>query len=824
MNNRYYSYSKTHPLAYQYGLGDALKTWVGNNNAATSGWFKGLGNSIKSGLKANGYGIADTAINIGGKLINPKGNTSKAGNILDAAGTAVSFIPGWGQVASLALRGAGKLVNAAWGSNLNQEAINGLKSDLTDAQNSIGSSLNWNALADNVGLLSGIDVEGTDIGSQGWFSHAVDNARDELRDKEAQAQGAIGYAKDNVSSLELRDMMGNALAFGGPIFKTDYDMGLSFINTGGTHESNPYGGVTVGIAPDGLPNQVEEDEVIFNDYVFSNRLKVPKAIRNKYRLRKVKDLSFADALKQYIRKNGIEERNNDPIANRGLDAFASELAMEQEMLKAKRQMRKRHGFADGGHIYSGEQDGSSRLYSTGTYTGKGNPWMSYVAPAVEDYFNNALAEYYKQKTPKERAAFAQDFMNRVNGLQDSYYGIVNSPFGSKSDAIGAHQTMFSNMGGNNYFDDFDSNIRKGYKIVTTDNAANNFAPDSVMGPQTYERNFGTNSPESQEFNSRMANMMKLMGLNWAPEKRTFGDNGRSLYKLSLANNDLNLPNNEPSFDDNYSIDEDALTNDILSGIGYNSNGTLIDKDGDLQRGNVYYDPRTRRLEKASLNANLAGLGYNLFDPWRPKKVSTSSPSRAISAPHIGDYLEYTPYDINYATSQQDANSAATRNAIMQSALPGRDNLLLANDFNNNATRGATRRQALEYNDNARRVVADFNRGTNQFNAQMDLQTAARNQDNRRAYDEMGMRGGMFNSQIDMQDKMYRDQAIGSGIRAIADWYDAIRRDDMARRGAELYASTMPTRNEAAEDYAQAAGRDYDYTSWWPFNYRRYRRF
>ena len=351
MNNRYYSYSKTHPLAYQYGLGDALKTWVGNNNAATSDWFRGLGNSIKSGLKANGYGIADTAINIGGRLINPKGNTSKAGKILGGLGTAASVIPGWGQVASLALKGIGKLTDAAFGSNLNQEAINGLKSDLTDAQNSIGSSLNWNALADNVGLLSGIDVEGTDIGSQGWFSHAVDSAREKLREKEAQAQGAIGYAKDNVSNLELRDMMGNALAFGGPIFKTDYDMGLSFINTGGTHESNPYGGVTVGIAPDGLPNQVEEDEVIFNDYVFSNRLKVPKAIRNKYRLRKVKDLSFADALKQYIRKNGIEERNNDPIANRGLDAFASKLAMEQEMLKMKRRMRRQNNFALGGHMF-----------------------------------------------------------------------------------------------------------------------------------------------------------------------------------------------------------------------------------------------------------------------------------------------------------------------------------------------------------------------------------------------------------------------------------------------------------------------------------------
>jgi len=29
----------------------------------------------------------------------------------------------------------------------------------------------------------------------------------------------------------------------------------------------------MGIAPDGKPNLVEEGEVIYNDYVFSNRLK-----------------------------------------------------------------------------------------------------------------------------------------------------------------------------------------------------------------------------------------------------------------------------------------------------------------------------------------------------------------------------------------------------------------------------------------------------------------------------------------------------------------------------------------------------------------------
>lgn len=51
----------------------------------------------------------------------------------------------------------------------------------------------------------------------------------------------------------------------------------------------------MGVDPEGTPNLVEEGEVIFNDYVFSNRLKVPKAVRNKYKLRGKKALTFADA-------------------------------------------------------------------------------------------------------------------------------------------------------------------------------------------------------------------------------------------------------------------------------------------------------------------------------------------------------------------------------------------------------------------------------------------------------------------------------------------------------------------------------------------------
>ena len=56
------------------------------------------------------------------------------------------------------------------------------------------------------------------------------------------------------------------------------------INAGGTHEESPYDGVQVGLDPEGTPNLVEEGEVIFNDYVFSNRITVPKEVCKRLRI------------------------------------------------------------------------------------------------------------------------------------------------------------------------------------------------------------------------------------------------------------------------------------------------------------------------------------------------------------------------------------------------------------------------------------------------------------------------------------------------------------------------------------------------------------
>lgn len=126
----------------------------------------------------------------------------------------------------------------------------------------------------------------------------------------------------------------NLAALGGPL-DTNFTNGVRFITEGGSHEANPLSGVPQGIASDGIPNLVEEGEVIYNDYVYSRRLKVPKTDKESLGLKKDKEYTYADAAKQIQKES--EERPNDPISRRNLEEMMSRLQGSQEALKEKRE-------------------------------------------------------------------------------------------------------------------------------------------------------------------------------------------------------------------------------------------------------------------------------------------------------------------------------------------------------------------------------------------------------------------------------------------------------------------------------------------------------
>ena len=151
-------------------------------------------------------------------------------------------------------------------------------------------------------------------------------------------------------------------AFGGELntHGGDFSNGVTFINNGGTHEQNPFEGVPMGVAPDGKPNLVEEGEVLYNDYVFSNRLYPTDKELKEFNLpKKYKRHTIAFIVKDMSKESA--ERPNDPISKRGLEASLSKLASLQEEQRMKKgKIGTQQMMACGGRKFAGTKNTFSR--------------------------------------------------------------------------------------------------------------------------------------------------------------------------------------------------------------------------------------------------------------------------------------------------------------------------------------------------------------------------------------------------------------------------------------------------------------------------------
>ena len=151
-------------------------------------------------------------------------------------------------------------------------------------------------------------------------------------------------------------------AFGGELntHGGNFSNGVTFINNGGTHEQNPFEGVPMGIAPDGKPNLVEEGEVLYNDYVFSNRLHpTDKELKESNLPKKYKGHTFALIAEDMSKESA--ERPNDPISKRGLEVSLGKLASLQEEQRMKKgKIGTQQMMACGGRKFAGTKNTFSR--------------------------------------------------------------------------------------------------------------------------------------------------------------------------------------------------------------------------------------------------------------------------------------------------------------------------------------------------------------------------------------------------------------------------------------------------------------------------------
>ena len=152
---------------------------------------------------------------------------------------------------------------------------------------------------------------------------------------------------DTAKSIR-KNMYKNIQAEGGPMESFN---GLTFFNTGGTHGSNPLGGIPQGVDSEGVPNLVEQGEVKYNDYIFSSRNKISERLLNKYNLPKnLAGKTFAEVATKL--QEDSQERPYDPVSVNGLEDSMSKLMAAQEEVRAKKSMREQRKnarqFPDGG--------------------------------------------------------------------------------------------------------------------------------------------------------------------------------------------------------------------------------------------------------------------------------------------------------------------------------------------------------------------------------------------------------------------------------------------------------------------------------------------
>lgn len=362
------------------------------------------------------------------------------------------------------------------------------------------------------------------------MKQAFPNANDLQLD--AAASGAFNLGIPTAKKKSLNYLVRNYKPFinlkanGGLLSKYPND-DYTEINSGGTHEENPYDGVQSGIDEQGVPNLLEEGEVVYDDYVFSNRLVVPSEVRNKYRLRGNKDLTFADAAKQVHKES--DERPNDPISANGLEVMMYNLAMEQEMIRNKKNKNSKNKIGNrydkGGNLLKDINIDTSKLddminsmyikpSKTTTTTNVNNDsnlsWLRYM-PVVGNVFgltqsslnkpdysssdimvNEAanlgsytpvtakVPSYYLPYTPADRDYYATKLMNQVAATKR---GIVNQSLGNRASAMqGLMATDIATLSkmGDLYrqADDYNNNQR--LQAATFNRATDQFGSELAM--------------------------------------------------------------------------------------------------------------------------------------------------------------------------------------------------------------------------------------------------------------------------------------------------------------------------------------------------------
>lgn len=658
---------------------------------------------------------------------------------------------------------------------------------------------------------------------------------------------------------------------------SDFSNGLMHIDAGGSHESSPYDGVQLGTDAQGKPNLVEEGETIFDDYVFSKRIKADAQTKKRFHVGKNADISYADLSKKLEKESA--ERPNDAISSAGLEKQMHDLADEQERQKSEMQTKEAQ------EVFASLPPEQQRAIMQQIAMEEQQAQQAAEQPIEQQAVNPQQAEQQSvneqmMQQPVEQPIAEEPQMNACGGKINKYdkggdmkkkiYNVLGLYTDSDFDKWALDQkvdkiTDWENILKNKQFMSALSDVNpilsdaisRGYDFGTyvpkTNNKLTFDFTHGGWGREDYEAWDGSTDAawkeavkkglvkkdmNSEEIgkalsqtdayrrgsdwlkaneDNRLNYLQQILNSQDAPQAaRDYAakyvdvngwlkDAKRDYQTIFEDPNGTGVRNTHPGTywktpneilrdkqTGNYVVNDDGSIEEIYGNVpnDWTSAGNyswqddksdytynyykrpVASTDGTDNNGNnqeeVVPKHKNEKLRYAGLFGPLVGLGMQAMGIGKPDysrmdaavEAASGAPALASYKP-IGNYLTYNPMDIWYEQNRMDANSRATDRAILNNASPIGTKMagLLANGYNSQIADGDLYRKALEYNDAQRQKVAEFNRGTDQWNADAFNRTSATNA-------EIANRNRQFKAQMQMdaaRQRMAADAAWNQGI-------------------------------------------------------------
>lgn len=354
-------------------LGSGLIDAIGGGTETTGGnILKGIGN-VASMIPGVG-GIIGAGVGAVGGLVNAafgtkwndefiaqtESNINNQKNLQVDANTNEDLLSEWGDFSTLSNVSTSQVGKDGWFSNkakrkakrMNKAIREANQRALTTFEDRAGNIDSRNDLA----IAANFASYGGQLFADGGGIHIKKKNRGKFTDycggKVTSACIQRGLHSSNPTTRKRANFARNARkwhAFGGELGTngTDWTNGVNIFDVGGTHEENPNQGIPQGVDENGIPNLVEQDEVRFQDYIYSNRIKADK---NALELVGLPTRGKGKTYAKLAERASVEsrERPNDPISMRGLTDSMIKLQVAQEMQREEKGQKK---YAKGGRLF-----------------------------------------------------------------------------------------------------------------------------------------------------------------------------------------------------------------------------------------------------------------------------------------------------------------------------------------------------------------------------------------------------------------------------------------------------------------------------------------